>query len=155
MTASQQGQTRTRLFSRMLGPFWLIISAAAVGRASDMRTLLSEFEANSIWSWVTGAFVLAGGLIIVALHQYWRSTAAVIVSLLGWLLVLRGVLLLTFPTAFISIANSVIGATTVWRVAYACFVAIGFYLTYVGWFAPERRPETPAPSLTSHLRHAA
>lgn len=48
-----------------------------------MRELLAAFEASPIWAWVVGAFVLMGGIIIVALHPYWRGPAAVIVSLLG------------------------------------------------------------------------
>ena len=97
MNASQQSQTRTRFFSRVLGPFLVIVDVAAVARASDMQTLLSQFEANSLWTFVTGAFILLFGLIIVAAHQYWRGAAAIIVSLLGWLIVLRGLLLVAFP----------------------------------------------------------
>lgn len=74
-------------------------------RASDMRALTTDFGSNALWPWVTGAFVLASGLIIVALHQHWRGAPAVIVSLLGWLLALRGLLLLAFPAAFIGRAG--------------------------------------------------
>lgn len=155
MTTSQQARFTTRMFSRVLGPFWAVVSIAAAARASDMRTLLSGFEANGVWSWVTGAFILAGGLIIVALHPYWRNAPAVIVSLFGWILVLRGVLLLAFPAAFMSMADSVIGATTVWRTVYVCFAAIGLYLTYVGWLAPEERPVTRASGSTPDLPRAA
>ena len=63
-----------------------------------MRELLAEFGATAIWPWVSGAFVLIGGIIVVALHPYWRGAAAVIVSLLGWPMMVRGGLLLAFPT---------------------------------------------------------
>lgn len=66
-----------------LGPYFVIFCVAAVARASDMQALLSQFEANSLWTWVAGALALAFGLIIVAGHQYWRGIAAIIVSLLG------------------------------------------------------------------------
>lgn len=103
-TPSQQSQTRTRLFARVLGPFLVIVDITAVAaRPSDMRAVLSEFVANPLWAWVAGSFVLLGGLTIVALHQYWRGAAAIIVSLVGWLVVLRGVLLLAFPQTFVSV----------------------------------------------------
>jgi hypothetical protein len=37
------------------------------------------------------------GLVIIAFHQYWRSPDAIIVSLVGWFLAIRGVLLLNVP----------------------------------------------------------
>ena len=112
MSASAQSFDTTRRFARVLGPFFAIVSATVVVRAPDMRELLAEFGATAIWPWVSGAFVLMGGIIVVALHLYWHGVAAVIVSLLGWLMVLRGVLLLAFPDTFISIANHTVGAET-------------------------------------------
>src|SRR5215471_16759152 len=72
MNVSAQSQARTRLFARVLGPFLVIVDATAVARASEMQTLLSQFEANSLWTWVTGAFILLFGLTVVAAHPYWR-----------------------------------------------------------------------------------
>ena len=118
MSSSAQSADTTRRFARVLGPFFAIVSATVVARAPDMRELLAEFGATAIWSWVTGAFVLMGGIIVVALHPYWRGAAAVIVSLLGWIMVLRGVLLLAFPDIFMSIANHTIGAETIWRIVF-------------------------------------
>ena len=133
MNVSQQSQTPTRMFSRVLGPFLVILDVTAIARASDMQKLLSQFEANSLWTWVTGAFILVFGLIIVACHQYWRGAAAIIVSLLGWLVTLRGLLLLAFPKIFVSVANSVIGAQAWWLAVCIAAALGGLYLTYVGW----------------------
>lgn len=157
MTTSPQAQAqaRTRVFARVLGPFCAIVTIIAAVRAADMRALLSGFESNAVWPWVTGAFILAAGLIIVALHQYWQGVAAVIVSLLGWVLVLRGVLLLAVPDAFMSMADSMIDATAVWRTAYVAFAAVGFYLTYIGWLTPEQQSTPRAPSSASDLPRAA
>ena len=138
MSSSHQTPTTTRMFARVLGPFLFIACITAVVRAPDMRALISDFAANALWPWVAGAFVLVGGLIIVALHQHWRGVAAFIVSLFGCLAVLRGVLLIAFPATFISMANSVIDAGALWRVVCIVFAAVGLYLTYVGW-APATR----------------
>lgn len=82
MSASEQ-QIRTRTFARVLGPFLVIVTVTGVLRASQMRELLSTFAANPMWAWVVGAFILLFGLVIIAMHQYWRGLAAIIVSLLG------------------------------------------------------------------------
>jgi hypothetical protein len=155
MRSSTRPAETTRKFARVLGPFFTIVSATVVTRAPDMRELLAEFGATAIWPWVTGAFVLMGGIIVVALHPNWRGVAAVIVSLLGWLMVLRGVLLMAFPDTFMSIANHVVGAETVWRIVFSVFVLVGLYLTYVGWIARPNGPVVQATGSTPNLPRAA
>ena len=155
MRSSAPSADTTCKFARVLGPFFAIVSVTVVTRAPDMRGLLAEFGANQVWPWVTGAFVLMGGIIVVALHPYWRGVAAIIVSLLGWMMVFRGVLLLAFPDAFMAIADRTIGAETLWRVVFGGFALVGLYLTYVGWFAHPKGPVVQAPRSMPDLPRAA
>jgi hypothetical protein len=155
MSSSQASQHSTRMFARVLGPFLFISCVTAVVRTSDMPALVTDFGANPVWPWVTGAFILVGGLIIVALHQCWRGAAAIIVSVTGWLLALRGLFLLAFPTAFMSMANSVLEASALWRTVCVCFALVGLYLTYVGWTPAQSRPISQAASSTTELPRAA
>jgi hypothetical protein len=99
-------QMRTRMFARVLGPFFTIVPTTVAVRGAYVRTLFSEFQANPMWPWLFGAILLIAGLIIIAFHQYWRSLAAVIVSAAGWFLAIRGVLLLTVPAAYNAAGNA-------------------------------------------------
>jgi hypothetical protein len=143
------------MFARVLGPFLVIVDVTAVLRSSHMRGLLSEFTANAVWSWVAGAFILLGGLIVIALHQYWRGAAAIIVSLLGWLVALRGLFLLAFPDTFMSLANKMIDAQVWWQALCIVFAAIGLYLSYVGWMPARSGPTSKAANAAPDLPHAA
>ncbi|MGF2944806.1 hypothetical protein [Mycobacterium sp. Lab-001] len=155
MNAEPESQARTRMFARVLGLFLVIVDVTAVARASEMQTLLAQFEANSLWTWVTGAFVLLFGLIVVAGHQYWHGAAAITVSLLGWLITLRGLLLLSFPKAFVSLANSMVGAQGLWVSLCVAFALVGLYLAYVGWRPAADRPMSPATKAVPDLPRAA
>jgi hypothetical protein len=155
MNASAESQARTRFFARVLGPFLVIVDVTAVARASDMQALLSQFEANSMWAFVSGAFILLFGLITVAAHQYWKGAAAIIVSSLGWLIVLRGLLLVAFPKAFAAVANSMIGAQGWWVSLCIVFALVGLYLTYVGWAPAPHRPASHAATAAPDLPRAA
>lgn len=140
-------QRRTRAFARVLGPFFTIAATAVVVRANDMPAILSEFTDSGVWPWITGAFGLLGGIAILAFHQFWRTPAAVIVSVLGWLLTAEAILLMAFPSVFADVGDQMIGAVGIWRTAYVVFGLIGLYLAYVGWRPePTARPDTESGS---------
>jgi hypothetical protein len=139
-TFHQQAQIRTRMFARVLGPFFAIVPTTVAIRGSYMQTLFAEFKANPMWPWLFGAILLMFGLVIIAFHPYWRSPAAIIVSVVGWFLSIRGVLLLTVPQAYSAAGDAIYssGATVVIWVLFICLALAGLYLTYVGW-KPEAR----------------
>jgi hypothetical protein len=143
------------MFARVIGPYLVIIAAAAALQPTEMRELLSGFEANPLWSWVTGAFILLLGLMVIALHPYWRGAAAAIVSSVGWLVALKGLFLVAFPHTYLSVADSAVDAMGWWRGAAVVEIVIGVYLAYVGWMPARTCPAPQAANSTPDLPRAA
>ncbi|MFZ0716246.1 hypothetical protein, partial [Mycobacterium sp.] len=133
MKSSLQLQNRTRMFARVMGPYLAIIAASAALRPNAMRSMLSGFEADPLWSWVTGAFIMLLGFTVIALHPYWRGAPAIIVSAFGWLVTVKGLFLVVGSQTYFSMANSAVDAVGWWRTGAAVEVLIGLYLAYVGW----------------------
>jgi hypothetical protein len=156
MSTSQQPQIRTRMFARVLGPYFAIVPTTVAVRGSYMQTLFTEFKANPMWPWLYGAILLISGLVVIAFHQYWRSPAAIIVSVVGWFLAIRGVLLLTVPQAYDAAGDAVYssGASAVIWVLFACLASAGLYLTYVGW-KPESGTSKAVANPSQDRPHAA
>jgi hypothetical protein len=157
MSSSQQQQHhhRTSMFARVVGPYLVIIAATAALRPIDMKALLSRFEANSLWAWVVGAFILLLGLVTIALHPYWQGAAAIIVSVVGWLVALKGLMLVAFAHTYFSIANSAIDAVGWWRGGAVVYGLIGLHLSYVGWMPQRTRPAPQAAASTHDIPRAA
>lgn len=138
MNVSQRADGHTRHFARVLGPLLGIMSFAVLLRADDLTPILSEFSASAVWPWVTGVFVTAAGIAVVTFHRSWRGPTAFIVSLLGWTMLAKGILLLTFPSALDSLAHRMLSATAVVPVVYALLMVGSLYLSYMGWRRSER-----------------
>jgi len=134
--------TATRAFARVLGPFVAIVSGEAAAHSAEIDTLASDFAGTPTWVWAFSPFVLLGGLVVVALHPYWHGPAAVAVSALGWLVVVRGLLMLVFPATFVSMSRAVVDHGGLWRGACLAFAAIGLFLAYVGWMPAADRLAT-------------
>ena len=139
MPASRESQARTRAFARVLGPWLAIVPGIIALRAPTMGPLASDFFKSDLFVWFAGALLVFGGLLIIAFHQYWSSVAAVMISLFGWILALRGVVLMAAPDLYERAAMSM-GAISLVRLIFGTLVAIGLYLTYVGWLAKSVSP---------------
>ena len=141
VTAADRAQ-RTRSFARVLGPFLAVVAAISALRAGSLGELLSSFSADPMWPWVLGALLFASGLFVVAFHQYWRGVAAVLVSLFGWFLLLRGFALLATPQLVVQGAQAATETSSpavgVVRVGFGLLAVCGLYLSYVGWLKKPR-----------------
>lgn len=124
----------TRTLARVAGPLMLLSGVAVALRRDKMIAVIDGFAADPALSFVSGVFTLLIGLIIIALHQKWGSVTQVIVSLIGWLLALRGAVLLFAPEDMVALAHQVIGqGATPIGVAGAVMALIGLYLTLIGY----------------------
>jgi len=134
MLATPESQARTRAFARVIGPWLIIVPGIIAVRAPYMATLAADFFKSDLFVWFAGALLLFAGLLIIAFHQFWSSLAAVLISLFGWILALRGVLLLAAPAVYERAGMTLIAPPVV-RLLFGVLVLIGLYLTYVGWVA--------------------
>ena len=134
MPTSLESQARTRAFARVMGPWLVIVPGIIALRAPGMGAFASEFFQSALFEWFAGALLLFAGLLIIAFHQYWSNVAAVLISLFGWILALRGLVLMAAPQLYERAAMSM-DAIPLVRLIFGILVAMGLYLTYVGWLA--------------------
>ena len=138
MPASPEAKARTRAFARVIGPWLVIVPGIIAVRTPDMGAFVSGFFENGVLVWFAGAMLLFCGLLIIAFHQYWYSLSAILISLFGWFLALRGLALLAAPQLIEHAAESSIGAVSLVRAGFGALVLIGLWLTYAGWIAEPR-----------------
>ena len=134
MPATIESKARTRAFARLIGPFLVIVPGILVVRAPDLGTILTAFFQNEALVWMMGALLFFCGLLIIAFHQYWSSPTAVMISLFGWFLAIRGFILLAFPQLIQRGGNASMNMVPVVRIGFSLLVLVGLWLTYVGWF---------------------
>ncbi len=88
----------TRFLAKLLG-LWLVLVAVGI-IANRQATLgaVTALLADPALAWITGVFTLLLGLAIVLTHNRWSGgAAAVIVTLYGWVAVLKGLLFIWLP----------------------------------------------------------
>jgi hypothetical protein len=138
MPATPESTARTRAFARVIGPWLAIVPGIIVVRTPEMGALASGFFENPLIAWFVGGLLLFGGLLIIAFHQYWSNPAAILISLFGWFLALRGLVLMAMPNLIERGAAASMDAMPLVRIGFGALVLVGLYLSYVGWLAKPR-----------------
>lgn len=140
MPVTPESEARTRAFARVIGPFLIIVPGIVAVRAPDMGAFLSSFFENDALVWITGSSLLFYGVLIIALHQYWSSLTAILVSLFGWFLALRGLVLLAAPQLIAHAGTGMAGMVLIVRAGFVVLFLMGLWLTFAGWIAGHRAP---------------
>jgi hypothetical protein len=145
----------SRYIARLMGPVLLIIG---IGMVMGMRTegdayssLLKEFIGSRALIFVTGVLALVAGVAIVNAHNVWEPDWRVVVTVLGWLFVLRGFMNLVFPETVQTLGDRMIASHAGVLAGAAVTIVLGAILSIMGyehlWISkPHRRSASRASS---------
>jgi hypothetical protein len=131
---------RTIYLSRLLGLFLLVLAVAEVIQRSTLAATAIEFANSPALLLISGMLTLVAGLAIVLAHNVWRGGATpVVVTVLGWLLLLKGAALVVIPPA----AWDGIVQASHFADLYGLYgvlpLVLGVYLTFAGFRADGSR----------------
>jgi hypothetical protein len=128
---------QTRFLARLFGLFTIVASIWLLLDQADMRATVDALVRDRAATLLLSFMCLAAGLATVVGHQVWTGgIAPVLVTLFGWVLLVRGALLLLLPARLLDdVADAVL--VPVWfHLAGVAALCLGLYLTYAGFRAP-------------------
>ncbi len=106
--------------------FGVYLIAAGVGLMLDGETyvgMLQEFRDNAALGYLVGIMAFSIGVVLVRLHNDWGSWVSCLVSVVGWVSLIEGVLLLAFRRQFLNLfLKVVINRSLVMGFSIVCFL---------------------------------
>ncbi len=126
---------RTLFLSRLIGLYCILFALSMITRKQATVVAVTALLQNPSMILVLGVMTLAAGLAMILAHNIWSGGAlVVIVSLIGWLTVIKSLLFLFLPPAVE--AGLFLGQLHYQELfyLYAGFsLVLGIYLTYGGF----------------------
>jgi uncharacterized membrane protein HdeD (DUF308 family) len=89
----------TILFAKVLGLYMLIAGIAVLLRRRDILLAVGAFVEDKSARLITGLLTLLIGLFVVNLHNDWSTLPASLVTLFGWIAIIKGVAYLMLKEA--------------------------------------------------------
>ena len=106
--------TTSRYIARLMGPVLLTIGVGMVmgmlTEGDGYSSLLKEFISSRALIFTTGVLALVAGVAIVNAHNLWVPDWRVLVTVLGWLMILRGIMNLVFPITVQTLGDRMIAS---------------------------------------------
>lgn len=96
---------QTFIFEQVIGLYLIIMAIIMLARANYYRNVIRDLTADKTLILVSASLFLVLGLIVVVLHNLWDFKFNVIVTIVGWLIVIKAVLLLAFPEYMIQLSK--------------------------------------------------
>jgi hypothetical protein len=136
--------TPSVFIARILGPVLLIIGIGLLLEGETFRAMAGGFVRDQGLIYLTGILTLAAGLAILNVHHLWTRDWRVVITILGWLFLIGGIVRILALSAVETLGASVI-AHPRWPIAGAVVtLALGAFLTVMGyqdvWDGGRRRP---------------
>lgn len=136
--------------ARLMGPLLLALGLGMVlglwAHPDLYLAMLKDFLATPSFIFVIGMLALVAGVAIVNAHNLWVADWPVIITVLGWLLVIRGLISLVFPLRLHQMsAWFVSGPELPWLGALVT-LALGAILTVMGYDLWRQEPEPQEPA---------
>jgi hypothetical protein len=127
--ALRERDMQTSIFlARLLGPLLLLTGAGIVLNPKSFRTIAGEVVRSVTLVYLFGFMDLVAGLAIVLTHNVWVASWRVLITLIGWLLLIRGAVRIVAPEIVMGYAAKVIRNKQV--IPSAGAVVVGLVLCY-------------------------
>ncbi|MGO8955064.1 MAG: hypothetical protein ACLP1W_18895 [Rhodomicrobium sp.] len=124
---------RTVFLARLFGLYCLVMGAAMLLQRDAFPAMVNAITSNAPLVLTIGVFTLFAGLAMVLLHNIWSGGALpVIITLLGWLTLIKSVMLLFFPQARLSALYAAVSANA-FLISGVLTLLLGVYLTAAGF----------------------
>ncbi|MDD5496415.1 MAG: hypothetical protein PHP46_04875 [Candidatus Omnitrophica bacterium] len=121
--------------ARIFGVFYLVVAAGMALNRKFYQKVMEDYPHNPALILFSGIFALVTGVVIVLVHNVWVANWTVVITIIGWMAILKGTWLVIFPSTVSKFMKIYKKNSNLLLVHSAIAFILGLFLTYLGYFA--------------------
>ena len=121
------------LLAKIIGPLLFIVGLGLLINMEHYRRMMTEFGASSLSVYMAGTTALLLGLLIVTFHNVWEPRWPAIITILGWLTLIKGAIRVVAPKVVQDRAEIYARNTTAVTVSALILLVLGSVLIFFGY----------------------
>ena len=123
----------SKTIAGLIGPTLVAIAAGMLLNLGSFPAIAEQVSRDPALILVSGIMLFVAGLAIVRAHNLWTGGWPVLVTLLGWLAVLGGLVRILFPTRLAALAAGLGQSTGLIVTAAVALLVLGAFLSFKGY----------------------
>jgi uncharacterized membrane protein HdeD (DUF308 family) len=118
--------------AQVIGCYLFLVGLVMLIHQQRSKKIISDFLAHPTLIAMSSSICLILGLLIVIEHNIWVSDWSVVVTMIGWVVLLQGIMRLFFPDTFVKTMKDLLGKTPYLVVSWLRIV-VGLFLIWAGF----------------------
>ena len=123
------------LLAKILGPYFVIVAIGLMLNPKFYQGMMEDFLKNSALLYLGGVLALIFGIVVVLFHNVWVTGWQVIITIFGWMGLIKGIWLIVFPNSTGKLTHFYQKKPAILKVHMLIVLAIGMLLTIKGYSA--------------------
>ena len=120
--------------AQILGPLFLIVGLGVLMNLGLYQKMIKDYIKSSGLIYLGGFMSLIFGILIVHFHNIWILGWPVLITIFGWLGVLKGMGFIMFPKSMCKLSENAIKGKASLIVRLLIVLALSVFLIWVGYF---------------------
>ncbi len=127
--------TTSIFIARLLGVLYLTVGLGMLLQRQYYRQMLESMMNTPALLYFGGAMALGAGVVIITFHNIWDASWVVLITLLGWAALIKGVALLVFPQTAVKWSRLFARSDNALLPAVVIALIFGLIFAYYGFLA--------------------
>jgi len=119
--------------ARLTGPLLVVIGVGVLLNEANYAAIITEAAHSPTLIYLSGLMTLPLGLAILNVYRAWTADWRVIVTILGWLLAIGGVIRIVLPQFTATLATTLYSTSAGLTVFAVVVLVLGGYLSFDGY----------------------
>ena len=119
--------------AKLIGPVCLALGLALLINGAAFRALAGEFLDSPALMFLSGIITLPAGLAIVLTHNVWAGDWRILITILGWLAVIGGLVRILAPQRATAVGRTMLANPSTLHISTGVYLLIGALLCFFGY----------------------
>jgi uncharacterized protein YjeT (DUF2065 family) len=124
----------TTFLAQSMGFFLFIIGLATLLNGKQYAKISKGIQDNDMLYFLMGFIMLGLGVSLVIVHNVWDASWAVVITIVCWLVFIKGILNILFPVVAKTISKPYVESMSVLYIVGLIHLIVGGFLFYMGFF---------------------
>lgn len=126
----------SQFIAQLLGPVYLAVGVGGFVNREQYMQFVKDFRITFAVQLASGAIALLIGVLMIKFHSVWSLDWRGVITLFGWVALLKGIMLLVLPAKVgQGLADQIIQRPQVVNVMFGFCVLLGLAFGYFGYLA--------------------